>query len=204
MSIISNCESKYANRLRKSTIMYQSTFDNNRNLRVSTDKATEISVYNNRIYGINTINIETKLKKNIDMVYYYNKAMKITRKKYKSGYIKLNVAKTIYLSYKYTNDHFDIIINDNTRCKEKVFDVMYGKVEEHITGLKKMLPLMILVSKEKLYKNVLKQLYKFCSKYEDYIANKNKYVKNALHEIEVKNNIPNDIIKYEIMQYLGM
>ena len=148
------------------------------------------------------MNVEIKLKKNIDYKYYFNKVMNVMSN-YKKCLTRINVAKTVYIAYKYTNDHFDIIVNNKSPFNENTLSIMYEKVEEYIINLKEIL-LSMLVSKEKLFRNILKQLYKYYSKYEEYRDNRMQNVKNVLLEIEVKNNIPNDIIKYEIMQYLGI
>lgn len=210
--------SKYATVLRERTRSYIPTYDENTKRYVTTTYTNELIPYNNRIYGTNPKNIEIKQKKNIDYVYYHNKTMKAVNKTrhIKNGNVgghgytrriivlRIKTVKYVFHAYKLINDHFDIIVNCENPGKENMLSIMYTKIDEHITSLKVLQSHMILASKEKLYRNFLKQLYKYYSKYQDYHEKRLQHAKDMLQVIKIQHHIPNEIIKREIMEYLGI
>lgn len=203
-------QSTYASRLRERTQVRPSDFDQTLQRHTIT-QTNELAPFDAAVYGINPQTIERKLKHNIDYIYYYNKALKAAKqhKKYSIQYIRgvshYQTIKSIYLTYKYTNDHFDVILKDDLgfNNKNNILVTLYDKVENHILGIKSKYLILLSNGKEKLYRQMLKQMTKFKEKYEKIQSRRMRYQEFVLDQLSVEKKIPQDVINYVIQPFLG-
>lgn len=203
-------QSTYAIRLRERTQVRPSDFDQTLQRHTITD-TNELAPFDAAVYGINPQTVERKLKHNIDYIYYYNKTMKAAKqhKKYNIQYTtrasQIQTIKSIYLTYKYTNDHFDVILKDDIgfNNKNNILVILYDKVENHILGIKSKYSIISFYGKEKLYRQMLKQMTKFKEKYEKIQSRRMRYQEFVLDQLSVEKKIPQDVINYVIQPFLG-
>ena len=115
-----------------------------------------------------------------------------------------HIAKSLYLLYKYTNDHFDIIVKDDLRFinNSSILPVLYKKIEEHAEGIKNQEMILNFYGKAKLYRKITKQINKFKNKYEQLQAHRNRFQEFVLENLHIEKNIPKDVVQYVIKEFL--
>ena len=197
-------QSKYANSLRRIIQARPSGFGETKRHMKDRTETEQLTHFDVSVYNINVENIEKKLGQDIDYVYYYNKiyrAMKI-HKKHAIG--SPHIAKSLYLLYKYTNDHFDIIIKDDIRFinNSSILPVLYKKIEEHAEGIKNQEMILNFYGKAKLYRKITKQINKFKNKYEQLRARRNRFQEFVLENLHIEKNLPKDVVQYVIKEFL--
>ena len=195
-------QSKYANRLRRMTQARPSGFgETKRHMKDETEKFTP---FDTSVYNINPQIIEIKLARDIDYIYYYNKISQVMKIHKKHAIGTPHIAKSLYLLYKYTNDHFDIIVKDDIRFinNSSILPVLYKKIEEHAEGIKNQEMILNFYGKAKLYRKITKQINKFKNKYEQLQAHRNRFQEFVLENLHIEKNIPKDVVQYVIKEFL--
>jgi len=193
---------KYANRLRKMTQARPSGFGET--IRHMKDEAEQLTPFDIAVYNINPVIIEQKLTRDIDYVYYYNKVSQVLKMHKKHAVGTVHIAKSLYLLYKYTNDHFDIIVKDDLGFINNlsILPVLYNKIEEHAHGIKNQETILNIYGKAKLYRKITKQISKFRNKYEQLQARRNRFQEFVLENLHIEKNIPKDVVQYVIKEFL--
>ena len=197
-------QSKYANRLRRMTQARPSGFgETKRHMKDETD-TEELTPFDTSVYNINPQIIDKKLARDIDYIYYYNKISQVMKIHKKHAIGTPHIAKSLYLLYKYTNDHFDIIVKDDIRFinNSSILPVLYKKIEEHAEGIKNQEMILNFYGKAKLYRKITKQINKFKNKYEQLQAHRNRFQEFVLENLHIEKNIPKDVVQYVIKEFL--
>lgn len=197
-------QSKYANRLRRMTQARPSGFGEIKRHMKDRTETEKFTPFDTAVYNINPQIIEKKLASDIDYVYYYNKVSQVMKIYKKHAIGTPHIAKSLYLLYKYTNDHFDIIVKDDLRFINElsILPVLYKKIEEHAEGIKNQEMILNFYGKAKLYRKITKQINKFKNKYEQLQARRNRFQEFVLENLHIEKNIPKDVVQYVIKEYL--
>jgi len=197
-------QSKYANRLRRIIQARPSGFGETKRHMKDRTETEQLTHFDVSVYNINVENIEKKLGQDIDYVYYYNKISQVMQIYKKHAIGTPHIAKSLYLLYKYTNDHFDIIIKDDIRFinNSSILPVLYKKIEEHAEGIKNQETILNFYGKAKLYRKITKQINKFKNKYEQLQTRRNRFQEFVLENLHIEKNLPKDVVQYVIKEFL--